>query len=103
MQEPSEEQSVELRQYLQKILVGYETFLSHDAHSHYVKMREIEVLGKQDDIVKMDPVDRATEIEGFKMRGDLRTTQEFQILFEETTTSLKDRIQQLLEKEQPKP
>lgn len=99
--DPVEDQNVELRVHLQQLLVEYQAFMQTSAFRHYVKMRERESDGIKMDIITIDPIDRAAEIESFKMRGDLRTTDEFKTLFEDTTASLVDQIEQLLQLEQP--
>lgn len=94
-------QNVELRVRLQGFLAEYQAFMQTGAFGHYVRSRQAEVDQTRMDIVTIDPDDRKSEIESYKMRGDLRTTIEFVTLFEETTASLANRIEQLLELEQP--
>ena len=96
-----EDISVETRIKLQTVLTETQAFLSSSAYAFYVeaRLREIEIL--RDNIISLDPKSREDEIESFKMRGELRLQQEFVSLFEDVAVSLADRIEQLLEAEQP--
>lgn len=101
IEEQQPEDSVELRFRLEKLRDQYLAFLSTEAHDHFVRSRKAEVIEIANAIVALDPMDRRDEIESFKMRGDMRTTEEFVTLFEDTLRSLDERIQQLLDAEQP--
>lgn len=96
----TDEDSVEKRQELQKVLAAWETFISSPGYPYYIGAREAEIEIKRDELISIDPIDRKDEIEAYKMRGDLRTTEEFLTLFEETVANLKNRIEQMLETEQ---
>lgn len=99
--EEKQPDSVDLRIRLQKLREQYLAFLDTDAHDHYVRSRKAEVIEIANQIVAADPIDRKDEIESFKLRGDMRTTREFITLFEDTLSRLDERIEQLLEAEQP--
>lgn len=101
MSELDEVDGLAKRLELQKVLSAWEAFMQSVAYPYYVKARQDEIDQLKMQIVTIDPVDRKDEIELFKMRGDLRTTEEFLQLFEETAASLRDRIDTLVEAEQP--
>lgn len=90
--------SVELDK-LREHLESLETFFKSSAHVGYVAAREEEVKNLEAAIVAMDPIDRATEIEGFKLRGELRSQQGMISIFEDARVTLKDRIDQMAELE----
>jgi hypothetical protein len=92
---------VEHRIGLEKVLDAMETFIKSPALEFYKNARLFEIASIKEAIVTIDPVDRKDEIESFKMRGELRTTEEFLTFFEDTVASLKDRIATLRETEQP--
>lgn len=92
---------IEKRQRLELVLKDFETFLASDGHKYYVAARQQEIEQKSRDIVHLDPVTREDEIESIKMRGDLRTSEEFENLFQDTVARLKAKIESLLELEQP--
>lgn len=96
-----EEGVVTIRQNLQSVLAAFTTFIDGPGYVHYVNARKVEIAQKKADIVSIDPVDRPAEIESYKMRGDLRTTEEFLTLFEDVVVNLGERIEQLLLLEQP--
>lgn len=96
-----EEGSVTIRQNLEEVLKAVSDFINGPAYIYYVNARKTEIAQKRADIVSIDPIDRVAEIECFKMRGDLRTTEEFLTLFEDMVVNLGDRIEQLLDLEQP--
>lgn len=95
------EPSVERRIRLQAIVAEYAAFMRTRAFTHYVSGREAEVENLRAEIVDFEPTDRKSEIESYKLRGDLRTTREFLSLFEDTVASLNDTIDMLVASEQP--
>lgn len=100
-QDFQEDGPVRRRQDLEKVLAAMTAFIDSPAYVYYVEARRAEIEGKKAEIVSIDPVDRESEIEALKMRGDLRTTQEFLTYFEDTVVNLGERIELLLELEQP--
>jgi len=91
---------VDARVKLQEVEKAWTAFIVSPAYGYYVSARQQEIEQLRFDIVNIDPVERKDEIESYKMRGDLRTTEEFLTLFEETAASLRDRINQLIGREQ---
>lgn len=89
------------RQRLQAILAAYKAFVSSPGYGSFQKTFEEDALLKERDIVDLDPVDRASEIESFKLRGDLRTLQGQIDFFEDAVATLEDEIQQMLSQENP--
>lgn len=92
---------VEERMRLEVVEKDIADFVKTAAFAEYRRSREKEIADLRDSIVSMDPLTREDEIESLKMRGDLRTTEQFLTLFEDTAASLKHRIAQLREREQP--
>lgn len=93
------EDGPEKRQELQKVLIAWEAFMVSPAYPFYVKARLTEIEEIKSQIISIDPVERKDEIELFKMRGDLRTTEEFLTTFEDVAAKLKDRIDELVSTE----
>lgn len=96
------ESSVERRIRLQSVLLAWDTFMASLAYPFYVAAQEEEVELTKQAVVGMDPVDRVTEIESLKLRGDLRTEEQFVTYFEDVAARLKTEIEELLESEQPR-
>lgn len=96
-----EESSIEKRLRLQKVLVAWDSFIASEAYRFFKEAQILEAEGTRQAIVMLDPVDRVGEIESYKLRGDLRTEEAFISYFEDTAARLKDRIEELLEAEQP--
>lgn len=92
---------IENRLKLQQVLVAFEAFMASPGYDYYVRGRRMECRNLESDIVNLEPIDRKDEIESFKLRGDLRTTLEFINLFDGTVSHIKDRIEAMLEAEQP--
>ena len=82
-----------------KHLEALETFLASPAHIGFVTAREHDIRMLKDAILMVDPVDKATEIEGFKLRGELRFAEQMVNTFEDARVSLKDRIDEMAERE----
>lgn len=97
----TEEAPVERRIRLQAVLLAWQAFLSSPAYPFFKNAQEEEVRLTQQAIVMLDPVDRVTEIESLKLRGDLRTEEQFVNYFEDTATRLQTTIDDLVEAEQP--
>lgn len=83
----------------QKHLEALETFLSSPAHIGFVAAREHDIRLLKDTILMVEPIDRETEIEGFKLRGELRYAEQMVKTFEDARVSLKDRIDEIVERE----
>lgn len=96
-----EEVGAERRIKLQAVLMAYKAFLESPGYAYYVSSRKLELTNLESAVVELDPIDRKDEIESFKLRGDIRTTREFIPLFEDTVSRLEDRIEAMLEAEQP--
>lgn len=96
-----DENPIEKRIRLQTVLVAWETFIKSPAYPYFVSAQEEEAAGTRQAIVLLDPVDRASELESMKLRGDLRTEEQFITYFEDTATRLRDYVDQLIEAEQP--
>lgn len=92
---------IENRLKLQQVLTAFEAFMASPGYEYYLKARRIEYHNLESDIVHLEPIDRKDEIESFKLRGDLRTTLEFINLFNGTVSHIKDRLEAMLEAEQP--
>lgn len=80
-------------------LESLETFLASRAHEGYVAARRAEIKILEDAIIAHEPVDRVSEIEGFKLRGELRSQTEMLSCFEDARDTLKDRINEMVEQE----
>lgn len=90
---------VSYRQGLQKHLESLEIFLQSPAHTGYKAARQEEIDSTKEAILLNDPFDRPTEIEQFKMRGELRCLEGLLTTFEDARVTLKARIEQALERE----
>lgn len=101
MEDSVEPAGIEQRLRLQNVRIAFQTFIASVGYDYYVKGRSMEISNTEELILMVDPEDRKTEIESFKLRGDLRTTREYLTLFEDTISRLDDRIAELQEAEQP--
>jgi hypothetical protein len=84
---------------LEKHREALEAFLASPAHAGYVAARQTEIASLEMQILEDDPVDRKTEIESFKQRGELRCLRQLVTIFEDGLIDLKDRIEEELERE----
>lgn len=82
-----------------KHLVALEVFLASPAHKGFVAAREHDVRMLEEAILTVEPEDRETEIEGFKLRGELRYAKQMVKTFEDARVSLKERIDEMVERE----
>lgn len=82
-----------------KHLEALEAFLASPAHIGFVAAREHDIRILKDAILAVEPVDRESEIEGFKLRGELRYAEQMVKTFEDARVSLKDRIDEMVERE----
>lgn len=82
-----------------KHLEALETFLASPAHIGFVLAREHDIRELKDAILMVEPTDRISEIEGFKLRGELRFAEQMVKTFEDARVSLKDRIDEMAERE----
>ena len=82
-----------------KHLEALESFLSSPAHKGFVSAREYDIGIIRESILMLEPVDRASEIEGFKLRGELRYAEQMVKTFEDARVSLKERIDEMVERE----
>jgi hypothetical protein len=82
-----------------KHLAALEDFLRSPAHKGFVAAREHDVQSLLDAILLVEPEDRVTEIEGFKLRGELRYARQMIKTFEDARVSLKERIDEMVERE----
>ena len=82
-----------------KHLQVLEDFLKSPAHKGFVAAREYDIKTLKDAILVVEPVDLATEIEGFKLRGELRYAKQMVETFEDARVTLKDRIDEMVEAE----
>jgi hypothetical protein len=90
---------VTTRLRLQEHLKAVELFIDSIGHKGYVEGMELEIQQVKDAIILNEPIDKASEIEGYKMRGDLRTLEQKKTLFEDVRLTLKQRIEEMLERE----
>lgn len=82
-----------------KHLEALETFLASPAHIGFVAAREHDIRELKDAILMVEPEDRRSEIDGFKLRGELRYAEQMVKTFEDARVSLKDRIDEMVERE----
>src|SRR5205814_9380247 len=87
------------RQAKQRHLASLEVFLGSDAYVGYVAARTEDITNLESAILLTEPVDRVTEIEGFKLRGELRCQQEMLEVFSDARNTLKQRIDEMVERE----
>lgn len=80
-------------------LEALETFLKGPAHKGFVAAREWDIKVLKESILMIEPVDRESEIEGFKLRGELRCMEQMVKTFEEARVTLKARIDEMVETE----
>lgn len=92
---------IEKRLKLEQVRDAFQSFINSVGYTFYVEARQVETKNIEDSIIMLEPLDRPSEIEQFKLRGDRRTTIEFETLFEDTVSRLEDRIVELRELEQP--
>jgi hypothetical protein len=83
----------------QKHLEALEAFLDSPAHNGFVVARAHDIQLLKESILMVEPEDRASEIEGFKLRGELRYAEQMVKTFEDARVSLKDRIDEMVERE----
>jgi hypothetical protein len=81
-----------------KHLAALEEFISSPAHHGFLLARGHDITELKDAIL-VEPIDRESEIEGFKLRGELRYAQQMIKTFEDARVSLKDRIDEMVERE----
>lgn len=93
---------VTTRLRFQEHLKAVELFIDSIGHKGYVEGIELEIQQTKDAIILVEPIDKASEIEGYKMRGDLRTLEQKKTLFEDVRLNLKQRIEEMLERENQK-
>jgi hypothetical protein len=82
-----------------KHLAALEEMLAGPVHIGFVIAREHDIRTLKDAILMNDPDDRRSEIEGFKLRGELRYAEQMVKTFEDARVSLKDRIDEMVERE----
>lgn len=75
-----------------KHLEELELFLGSRVHRGFVAARKRELFEVEQAIVSEEPIDRKTEIESFKLRGDRRTLLSLISTFEDVRENLKQRI-----------
>ena len=80
-------------------LESLETFLRSPAHKGFVASVKFDIGQTENAIVMNDPLTRADEIENFKLRGELRCLQQMLTTFEDARVTLKDRINEIVERE----
>ena len=78
-----------------KHLADLEVFIASSVHTNYVVGRRHERALLERVIVDLDPVDRKTEIESYKLRGELRCVETSVTLFEDARDTLKKRVEEL--------
>lgn len=83
----------------QEHLAALEAFIKSAAHKGFVAARELDVENIRNAIIMVDPVDRESEIENFKLRGELRYAEQMKKTFEDARVTLKARIDVMLEAE----
>lgn len=88
-----DEESGELT--LKRKLEELNGFLTSWMHEAFIAGLLLDAQIKEREIIALDPLTRAEEIELLKLRGDLRTIQSFPTLFEEARDNLEDRFDQL--------
>lgn len=89
------------RQRLTTHLGELELFLKSLVYRGWQVARIIQLRKIEEDIVDIDPVDRKTEIENFKLRGERRLLQDLENQFEDTRETLKSRLDEIEELLQP--
>lgn len=89
------------RQRLTAHLGELELFLKSLVYRGWQTARTTQLRRIEDDIVDIDPVDRKTEIENFKLRGERRLLQDLENQFEDTRETLKSRLDEIEELLQP--
>lgn len=82
-----------------KHLVALEAFVDSAAHKGFIAAREYDIRTIKDAILMVDPVDRSDEIEGFKLRGELRYAEQMVKTFEDALVNLKVRVDELVERQ----
>jgi hypothetical protein len=82
-----------------KHLEALESFIKSPAHRGFVAAREYDIKSLKESILIVEPVDRETEIEGFKLRGELRYAEQMVKTFEDARVTLKDQIDEMVELE----
>ena len=84
---------------MEKHLESLDAFLASPAFVGYQAAVTKEIKDTEDAIIMVDPIDRATEIESYKLRGELRCLNSRIKLFEDARVTLKNRIDLLAETE----
>jgi hypothetical protein len=91
------------RQRLTQHLGELELFLKSTVYRGWQVARATQLRRIEDDIVDIDPINRETEIEIFKLRGERRLLQDLENQFEDTRETLKSRLDEIEELLQPNP
>ena len=89
-------QSVEEKK---KHLEALEKFIESPAHAGFVTARNRDIEMLKEAILTVEPIDRESEIEGFKLRGELRYAEQMVETFEDARVSLKERIDEMVERQ----
>ena len=84
---------------MEKHLESLEAFLASPAFVGYQAAVAKEIQDTETAIIMVDPVDRQTEIENLKLRGELRCLHTRVTLFEDARVTLKNRIDEQAERE----
>lgn len=80
-------------------LESLEMFLKSPAHKGFVAAMNYDIAATRDAIIAVDPRNREDEIECFKLRGELRALEARVTMFEDARVTLKDRIDELVERD----
>lgn len=91
------------RQRLTKHLIELELFLTTSVYAGWQTARKAQLTEIETAIVDIDPVDRAAEIESYKLRGERRLLQDLENQFEDVRETLKSRLDEIEELLQPNP
>ena len=80
-------------------LASLEAFMGSRAYTGFLAARDAELRSINETILTVDPVERADEIEHWKLRGEKRCLEHMIVAFEDGADELRDRIAEIEESE----
>lgn len=90
-----ENDEIEEEFVLKRKLKEVNEFMDSWIYKAFVSGIDLDIQLKEREIVEYEPTDRASEIESYKLRGDLRTIPTFRTIFEEARDNLNNKIDQI--------
>lgn len=80
---------------LKRKLKEVNEFMDSWIYRAYISGIDLDIAIKRQEIVDFEPTDRPSEIESYKLRGELRVLPDFKTIFEEARDNLANKIDQI--------